>query len=161
MENPKKILPRIFILTTFAIVVFYVLIQVVAVGILESHSLSASSVPIQDAFEKVAGSFDRDLIAAGVVLSTGGLLYLKDALTENKMLSKVVARRNRFNAPCIFIIIIPSIIVLVIAWSGAFSQLALISALSHFAQYVPTCLAVLVFAKTKKEVKQSFRLPFG
>ncbi|MCL2113510.1 MAG: APC family permease [Streptococcaceae bacterium] len=168
MENPKKNLPRALILTTLAVAVFYVLIQVVAIGILGSHSLSASSVPIQDAFEKVAGAFGRDLIAAGTLLSTGGLLiastYLTPrsgvALAENKMLPKVVARRNRFNAPYISIVI-SGIVVLVIAWSGTFSQLALISAISRFAQYIPTCLAVLVFAKTKKEVKQSFRLPFG
>ncbi|KMO64296.1 hypothetical protein PZ01_03970, partial [Lacticaseibacillus rhamnosus] len=49
-----------------------------------------------------------------------------------------------------------------IAYSGTFGYLAQISAVSRFAQYIPTCLAVIVFAKTKTKDKSStFHLPLG
>ncbi|MDY4511177.1 APC family permease [Streptococcus hyovaginalis] len=168
MENPKKNLPKVIFLSILVVSLFYVLIQVVSIGILGPEAAAASSVPIQDAFERVAGGFGKALISAGTLLSTGGLLissvYLTprsgSALAENGMLPAVVAKRNRFNAPYVAIII-SAIIVLAIAWSGTFSSLAMISAISRFAQYIPTCLAVLVFAKTKKEVTSSFTLPFG
>lgn len=168
MENPKKNLPKVVFLSILVVSLFYVLIQVVSIGILGPEAAAASSVPIQDAFERVAGGFGKALISAGTLLSTGGLLissvYLTprsgSALAENGMLPAVVAKRNRFNAPYVAIII-SAIIVLAIAWSGTFSSLAMISAISRFAQYIPTCLAVLVFAKTKKEVTSSFTLPFG
>ncbi|MGT2774682.1 APC family permease [Streptococcus hyovaginalis] len=168
MENPKKNLPKVVFLSILVVSLFYVLIQIVSIGILGPEAAAASSVPIQDAFERVAGGFGKALISAGTLLSTGGLLissvYLTprsgSALAENGMLPAVVAKRNRFNAPYVAIII-SAIIVLAIAWSGTFSSLAMISAISRFAQYIPTCLAVLVFAKTKKEVTSSFTLPFG
>lgn len=168
MENTKKNLPKVIFLSILVVSLFYVLIQVVSIGILGPEAAAASSVPIQDAFERVAGGFGKALISAGTLLSTGGLLissvYLTprsgSALAENGMLPAVVAKRNRFNAPYVAIII-SAIIVLAIAWSGTFSSLAMISAISRFAQYIPTCLAVLVFAKTKKEVTSSFTLPFG
>ncbi len=168
MENPKKNLPKVVFLSILAVSLFYVLIQVVSIGILGPEAAAASSVPIQDAFERVAGGFGKALISAGTLLSTGGLLissvYLTprsgSALAENGMLPAVVAKRNRFNAPYVAIII-SAIIVLAIAWSGTFSSLAMISAISRFAQYIPTCLAVLVFARTKKEVTSGFTLPFG
>ncbi|WP_170236888.1 APC family permease [Streptococcus hyovaginalis] len=168
MENPKKNLPKVVFLSILVVSLFYVLIQVVSIGILGPEAAAASSVPIQDAFERVAGGFGKALISAGTLLSTGGLLissvYLTprsgSALAENGMLPAVVAKRNRFNAPYVAIII-SAIIVLAIAWSGTFSSLAMISAISRFAQYIPTCLAVLVFPKTKKEVTSSFTLPFG
>lgn len=168
MENPKKNLPKVIFLSILVVSLFYVFIQVVSIGILGPEAAAASSVPIQDAFERVAGGFGKALIFAGTLLSTGGLLissvYLTprsgSALAENGMLPAVVAKRNRFNAPYVAIII-SAIIVLAIAWSGTFSSLAMISAISRFAQYIPTCLAVLVFAKTKKEVTSSFTLPFG
>lgn len=168
MENPKKNLPKVIFLSILVVSLFYVLIQVVSIGILGPEAAAASSVPIQDAFERVAGGFGKALISAGTLLSTGGLLissvYLTprsgSALAENGMLPAVVAKRNRFNAPYVAIII-SAIIVLAIAWSGTFSSLAMISAISRFAQYIPTCLAVLVFAKTKKEVTSGFTLPFG
>ncbi|MDY3024041.1 MAG: amino acid permease [Streptococcus hyovaginalis] len=168
MENPKKNLPKVIFLSILVVSLFYVLIQVVSIGILGPEAAAASSVPIQDAFERVAGGFGKALISAGTLLSTGGLLissvYLTprsgSALAENGMLPAVVAKRNRFNAPYVAIII-SAIIVLAIAWSGTFSSLAMISAISRFAQYIPTCLAVLVFARTKKEVTSGFTLPFG
>lgn len=168
MDNPKKNLPKAVFITTLVVAAFYILIQIVTIGILGAPTLSASSVPIQDAFASIAGDFGKALISAGTLLSTGGLLiastYLTPrsgvALAENKMLPQVVAKRNRYNAPYVSIII-SGIVVLLIAWSGTFTQLALISAISRFAQYIPTCIAVIVFTKTKVRNKDSFNLPLG
>ena len=46
------------------------------------------------------------------------------------------------------------------ALSGSFVQLAAISMVSRFAQYLPTCLAVLVLRR-RKDLPQGFRIPFG
>ena len=44
--------------------------------------------------------------------------------------------------------------------SGSFTQLAAISVISRFAQYIPTCLSVLVFRK-RQGMQSTFRIPFG
>ncbi len=51
---------------------------------------------------------------------------------------------------------------LVIAlFNSTFADLALISAISRFAQYIPTIIAVLVFSKTKKSQPINFKIPLG
>ena len=37
----------------------------------------------------------------------------------------------------------------------------MISAISRFIQYIPTCLAVIVFRHTKKDVARPFKVPLG
>ena len=45
------------------------------------------------------------------------------------------------------------------ALSGSFVKLAAISVVSRFAQYVPTCLAVIVLRKKRPDLEGFFRLP--
>lgn len=168
MENPKKNLPKAIIIIILVVSLLYVLIQIVTIGILGPTQAAQSTVPIQDAFTKIAGNFGKSLVAAGTLLSTGGLLIASSyvtprsgvALAENNMLPTAMGLRNKKDAPYVSILV-SMIIVLIIAWSGTFSKLALISAISRFAQYIPTCLAVLIFIRRKKDTKDNFHLPFG
>ncbi|MDR0300346.1 MAG: APC family permease [Streptococcaceae bacterium] len=168
MKHPKRDIPRALISITLAVAVIYILIQTVSIGILGQSTLAKSAVPIQDAFATVAGGFGKSIVAAGTLLSTGGLLIASSyvtprsgvALAEGDMMPKVVAKRNRRNAPWVAIVV-SATLTLTIAYSGSFAQLALISAVSRFAQYIPTCLAVIVYSKTKKGMESSFHLPFG
>lgn len=46
-----------------------------------------------------------------------------------------------------------------VALSGSFTQLAMISTISRFSQYIPTCLAVIAFRR--RGMKSTFQIPFG
>ena len=48
-----------------------------------------------------------------------------------------------------------------IALSGTYSQLIKISVISRFIQYIPTCIAVLVFRKKYVGKEVNFKIPFG
>lgn len=167
MKNAKQNLPKAIITVILCVASFYILIQIVTTGIL-GNSLAHTNAPIQEAFAKIAGQFGKALVAAGTLLSTGGLLVASSyitprsgvALAESGIMPVVLKKRNRYNAPWVSIIISMTI-TLLIAWSGTFGFLAQISAISRFAQYIPTCLAVIVFAHTKKRLPQSFHLIGG
>ena len=45
--------------------------------------------------------------------------------------------------------------------SGTFAELAVLGVLARFAQYIPTCLAVLVFRHRDLERPPGFRIPGG
>ncbi|WP_369346911.1 hypothetical protein [Apilactobacillus ozensis] len=47
------------------------------------------------------------------------------------------------------------------SYSGTFTYLAQISAISRFAQFIPTIIAVMVFRKKMKDADRAFKLPFG
>ncbi len=58
-------------------------------------------------------------------------------------------------------ILLTSAVTLVIAISGSFVELAVISVVARFAQYIPTCLAVLYFRRKRPDEEPGFRIPWG
>ncbi|ERL64249.1 APC family permease [Schleiferilactobacillus shenzhenensis] len=168
MKDPQKNLPQALLIMVGIVLGFYLLIQTVCTGVLGATTLGHSTAPIQAAFARFAGGFGNALVAAGTLLSTAGFLVASSyvtprsgvALAEHGMMPAAIAKRNGKNAPYVAILISISISVL-IAWSGQFGYLAQISAVSRFAQYIPTCLAVLVFQHTRAAVPHAFRLPLG
>ncbi|MCV3295825.1 MAG: APC family permease [Oenococcus sp.] len=168
MKNPQKNLPRAIILIISVVTLVYVLIQVTAIGMM-GYGLANSATPLMDALGHAIGTFGRDLIAAGSLISIGGLLVASSfitprsgvALAENKMMPSLLAKKNRKNAPYVAIIVSTTISLIIALFNSTFANLALISAVSRFAQYIPTIIAVFVFAKTKKGQAHAFRLPLG
>lgn len=167
MKNPKRDLPRVLIIVILAVATFYILVQVVCIGVLGSD-LAKSTTPIQDAFGSMIGSFGKYLVAAGTLMSIGGVGFSTSfitprfgvAMAENGMMPKFLTHKNRYGVPH-NAIIISALLGLVVAVSGSFNTLVQISAVSRFAQYIPSCLAVLVFRKTMKNRKSGFKIPFG
>lgn len=168
MKNPKKNLPRALLIMVGIVLAFYLLIQTVCTGVLGASALGHTTAPIQTAFAKFAGGFGNSLVAAGTLLSTGGFLVASSyvtprsgvALAEHHMMPSMIAKHNSKHAPYVAILISIGISIL-IAWSGQFGYLAQISAVSRFAQYIPTCLAVLVFRRTRATAADRFQLPLG
>lgn len=167
MKNPEKNLPRALIVILLVVAAFYLLIQAVCIGILGS-SLANSLTPVQDAFGKILGGFGKYLIAAGTLLSIGGICVSSSfitprsgvAMANHGMMPKVLKRKNKVGAPYVAIIV-SAVLGWAIALSGTFATLAQISAVSRFAQYIPACIAVMVFRKTKKDRPTGFKIPFG
>ncbi|KGO32434.1 hypothetical protein Q757_01020 [Oenococcus alcoholitolerans] len=76
------------------------------------------------------------------------------------MMPQILAKRNKFGAPYISIIV-STLLGLLLAYSGTFSTLAQISAVSRFAQFIPTIVALMVFRKTMAHAPREFKVPFG
>ena len=146
--------------------VIYVLTQTVAIGTLGSK-LAVSGTPVADSANTFFGGFGGILVTAGTLVSIGGINIAASfitprsgvALAEDGLLPKVIAKKNNAGTPYIAIII-TVVLAIPMVLSGSFTQLAAISVISRFAQYIPTCLSVLVFRK-RQEMQSTFRIPFG
>lgn len=168
MRDAKRNLPKALASVMIIVALFYVLIQIVCTGILGSAVLAKTSTPIQTAFAHFAGGFGTALVEAGSLVSVGGILVASSyvtprsgvALAENHAMPATLAKRNRFNAPWVAILV-SMVIGLLISWSGTFTYLAQISVISRFVQYIPTVIAVLVFAKKYPRNEHGFNLPLG
>jgi amino acid transporter len=155
MENPKKNVP-IAVMSTITICgLLYFFIQLVAIGTLGSQ-LAVSTVPMSDVAELVLGSTGKLVITVAMLISIGGVNIASSfltprygsALAEDGMIPEIIARKNRYGAP--FIAILLTVFATsMIAMSGSFTQLVAISAVSRFAQHISTCLATLVFYKNR------------
>ncbi|UQS84895.1 APC family permease [Apilactobacillus apisilvae] len=167
MSNAKKNLPRAIMVVLSVVTIVYILIMTVCIGVL-GHKLTQTSVPLQAALTAMIGKVGSYIVVAGSVLSIGGICIASsfitprstEALADNGILPKAFSTKNRKNAPYISIIV-NAVLILVLAYSGTFTYLAQISAISRFAQFIPTIIAVMVFRKTMKKQPRSFKLPLG
>lgn len=167
MEKPQKNIPKAIIIAMALVSVFYFLIQLVAIGVLGAH-LADYKAPIQQAMETFMGKFGLYLVAAGTLISIGGINIAGSfitprsavALADDGLLPQFMKKKSANGVPY-WSIIITGALTLPIALSGSFTTLAAISVVSRFAQYLPTILSIIVFRKTKADVKRSFKIPFG
>lgn len=167
MENPQKNIPKAIITVLAIVSVFYLLIQAVSIGVLGSD-LANTSTPVADAAKIFLGPIGGAIVTAGTLISIGGINIAASfitprsgvALAEDGLIPKVIAKNGRFGTPSIAIAITVGLAI-PLALSGSFAKLAAISVVSRFAQYVPTCLAVIVLRKKRSDLKSTFRVPFG
>ena len=163
MDKPEKNVPLAIVLVISGVSVFYILIQVVAIGIL-GDGLTTSEAPVADAAAKFLGPVAKAIVTTGTLVSIGGINVASSflaprsavALADDGFLPKFVTKRNKKDVPYISVILTTALTALV-CLTGSFSKLAAISVVSRFAQYIPTCLAILVFRK--RGMKGSFRIP--
>lgn len=167
MENPKKNLPRAIIVVMLIVSILYMLILGISIGILGA-GLSNEKAPLQAAFGQIIGPVGAYFILTGTLLSMGGINMAQSflgprvctSLAEDGMLPAALAKRTAWGTPYIACIVTGAASLL-LAWSGSFTTLAAISAVSRFTQYLPTCLSVIIFRKKWALKERPYKIPGG
>ena len=142
-------------------------ILAVSIGVLGTD-LANTKAPVQDAFNVIVGPIGMYIVLVGTLISMGGINFAEayyaprvaTSMAEDGMLPSALAKRNRYNAPYIAAIV-TAIASVLLAWSGSFTTLAAISAVSRFTQYLPTCLAVIIFRRKWADKARSYTIPGG
>ncbi len=164
-DNPRRNVPLALFFALAGSILLYVLVQVVFMGT-HPHPAAADK-PLAEAAEAFAGPWAGRFVAVGSVISSFGYLtavalvtprYLS-SLAENGELPAVLARTHpRFRTPSVAIVL-TSLVCVLMAKFFDFDRGADLNNAAVFAQYVPTCLAVLVLRR--KRGPSSFALPLG
>ena len=164
-DNPRRNVPLALFGALFGSILLYVLVQVVFMG---THpNPAAADKPLAEAAGAFLGPWAGRFIAAGSVISSFGYLsavalvsprYLS-ALGEEGELPPIFARVHpRFQTPSIAIVV-SAVFCVGLAIFADFDRLSDLNNAAVFAQYVPTCLAVLVLRRTRGP--SGFVLPGG
>jgi basic amino acid/polyamine antiporter, APA family len=97
---------------------------------------------------------------AGAALVSPRRFY---ALAEQGDLPKMLARTDPNTGAPRAAIIVTFVLSAGLTLTGTFKELAILSVVARFMQYIPTCLATMVFRARdpKGEAKGGFRLPLG
>ncbi|AKN32730.1 amino acid permease [Clostridium carboxidivorans P7] len=167
MKNPEKNIPKAIIISMTLISIIYFLVQLISIGTL-GVKLHNSTTPVADAMASFLGGTGGILVTMGTLISIAGINIAASfitprcavALAEDNLLPKSLAKTNKKNAPYIAVILTVAFS-LVLAMNGSFTQLAAISVIARFSQYIPTCLSVIILRKKRKDLKANFRVPFG
>jgi APA family basic amino acid/polyamine antiporter len=148
-RDPRRAVPFALIMTIIIVTVLMTLVQLVALGTLPG--LAASNTPLADAAALFMGGTGAALLTLGAVLSTTGnnmgqaLSGSRNlfALAEQGDLPRVLGWVHpQFRTP-VNAIFVTSAVSLVLALSGRYSDLALVSAISRLLVYVATCASTL------------------
>jgi amino acid transporter len=153
VQNPARNIPRALAMALFAITLLYTGIQVVAQGILGA-SLAQSTVPLADAMARVSPVL-RVLMLVGAAVSMFGYLgadilgspRMLFAFARDGLLPGALGRLHaRSNVPHLAIICY-ALIAIVLALTGTFAELAVLSTLTAAALYILSCAAAWMLAR--------------
>lgn len=175
MADPQKAVPLALMAVLGVSVVVYMGVMVVAIGTLPE--LAGHSNPVLAASENFLGSFGSKIIGAGIIISIVGVNSAQVlvgarrafALAENGHLPRALSKINSKGAPHVALI---SLFVVSggIAVSGLnFADLAKISVVARFAQYIATCWGAIVLRRRETPAERAeyesgrggVRLPWG
>ncbi len=164
-KNPKRDVPFAIITMIVMVTSLYVLIQLVAVGTLPG--LASSETPLADSALGFLGTWGAVMMTIAAIISIGGNVsnttligprYLF-ALAKDGYGPPALAKIHpRYKTPAAAIIV-QTVIALVLALSGSFVELALLSIIARLITYIGTVVAVPVLRRKFSANDQTFRLP--
>ena len=167
MRNPEKNVPRAILGSISIVSVLYMLIIAGTIAMLGNHIMKTDA-SVQDAFVAMIGPAGAWIVSIGALISIAGLNIGESimvprygaAIADEGLLPKKISETNSKNAPVVAIII-SGACAIALLFSGKFEELATLSVVFRFFQYIPTALAVLKLRKMYPEKKVVFRVPFG
>ena len=167
MENPTQNVPKAVILSMTIVSIIYFFVQLNCIGTMGSE-LGSSITPVADAMGTFLGAKGALLVTIGTLVSIGGLNIAgsfntprcAQALADGELLPRQMGKCNQKNVPYISVII-TGILAILLTLTGSFTELAAISVISRFSQYIPTCMAVIILRKRNPAYRAPYRVPFG
>lgn len=167
MRNPKKNVPKAIVMSIIAVSVLYFMILLGTISML-GKDVATNTAPVQTAFAEMIGPAGKYIISIGALISIAGLNMgdsmmiprYASSIADEGLLPKVMGKTNQHQAP-IVAIIVSGILTCLLLLSGSFEQLAELSVVMRFIQYIPTALAAIVLRKKKGFAQPSFKIPFG
>jgi amino acid transporter len=168
-KNPRRDVPFALLTMIIGVTALYFLIQLVALGTLPDLAERVEGAPLADAATLLVGAW------AGVVMTVGAAVSIEGnvgnttlmgprylfALAEDGFGPRALASVHpRWRTPYVAIIV-QSTIALVLALSGSFVQLAMLSIVARLATYMGTAAAVPVLRRKFPRTESTVRLPGG
>ncbi len=149
-DNPRKNIPVAMLSAIIFSSVLYLVVQSICIGTL-GDALPFSTSPIGDIAELLGGSVGKFLVSVAMLISIGGVIIVSSfvtprsfsALSKDQLIFSKADQENRFGVPWVAIVVSGAISCL-IALTGSFVELVVISAVSRFSQHATTCAALFV-----------------
>ena len=168
-KNPQRDVPFALLTMIALVTTLYFLIQLVALGTLPDLAERVEGAPLADAATLLVGAW------AGVVMTVGAAVSIEGnvgnttlmgprylfALAQDGFGPRALARVHpKWRTPYVAIVT-QSAIALVLALSGSFVQLAMLSIVARLATYMGTAAAVPILRRKLPRTESTVRLPGG
>jgi basic amino acid/polyamine antiporter, APA family len=156
VRDTARTVPRAIALAMIGVTTLYVVLQVVAQGILGSALATASVSPLADAAGASLGGWARSLLLMGATVSMFGNLggttlampRIVFALARDGFLPRALAAVHPIRRVPQAAILVQTLITMALAVSGTFEKLAILANVSALALYLGCALASLRLRQT-------------
>lgn len=175
VKDSKRNMPKAILISLIIVTILYVLLIGTTISVL-GDDLMNTGTPIQDTFALMVGDWGFWFVNIAAMISLVGLCAgdsihsprLLESIAEDSVLPEVVSKRNNAGTPYVAIIV-TTIVAIVMVMTGSFEELAALSVVFYFFQYIPTAFAIYVLRKKKKNGELAeeynndgqFKLPGG
>ena len=165
-RDPRRDVPRAMMGALAGAVALYALVQLALVG---SANISGSEQPLADAASQLIGPFGAKAIAIAGTVSMAGFCAssalvgprLIVAFAEDGLLPTSIGRMSAKLGTPIRAIALGAGSSALVAFALPFEDLVDVGNVALFAQYLPTCVAVMVLRRTRPDLPMGFRVPMG
>jgi amino acid transporter len=166
-RNPRRDVPFAMLAMIATVTLVYVAVQWVALGTLPG--LAQSQTPLADAAARFGGGWLALLLTVGAAVSILGTnsntimlgpRYLHALAMDGFGPRALTAIHPRFRTPAVAILVI-GVLSLLLALTGSFVQLALLSVVARLFTYIGTAVAVLVLRRRYGDRPGALQLPGG
>lgn len=149
-RNATRTIPRAIALALAIVAFLYIGLQTVTQGVL-GPALATSTAPLADTASIALGPWGAPLLAVLTLLSAGGYLAadmlgsprIAYALARSGQLPRIVGHiHSRFDTPVVAIWLYSTLVILV-ALSGTFQQIAVLAVAGTLVSYLICCLGVI------------------
>ena len=167
VKEPARTVPRSIFLALLITTVLYIAIQTVSQGILGPELATNTKAPLAEAAGRALGSAGKSLILIGAAISTlgyvaGDMLASPRglfALGRDGLIPSITSRvSDKFATPYVAILV-HAVCCAVLALSGTFEKLVVLSVLATLIVYAVCCLAAIQLRR--KNVQDPDAIPFN
>lgn len=166
-RDPRRDIPRALTFTVLSITVLYFFIQWISISTLPE--LAQSKTPLADVAGVLLGVSGAALLTIGAVFSIGG--NCSASMLSAPRMTYAMARMGsmpewfarvhpRFRTPANSIVFY-AVFGLILALSGTFVWLAVVSTLARLLSYILSVAALPILERTMEPTEDEFRLPGG
>jgi amino acid transporter len=169
VRSPAATVPRAILLAMIAITMLYAGVQFVAQGVLGPSLAASKAAPLAEAAGAAMGGWARQILLVGAVVSMlghAGAMILATprtlfAFARDGFLPAALARTHPVHRSPVAAILVQCALVLVLAITSTFEQLAILANLSTLVLYATCCVAT--WQLRRRDVRAGgvpFRVPF-
>jgi amino acid transporter len=169
VRSPAATVPRAILLAMIAITMLYAGLQFVAQGVLGPSLAASKAAPLAEAAGAAMGGWARQILLVGAVVSMlghAGAMILATprtlfAFARDGFLPAALARTHPVHRSPVAAILVQCALVLVLAITSTFEQLAILANLSTLVLYATCCVAT--WQLRRRDVRAGgvpFRVPF-
>ena len=166
-NNPRRDVPFAMLMMIASVTLLYFAVQWVALGTLPG--LAQSQTPLADAAATFGGGWLALVLTVGAAVSILGTnsntvmlgpRYLHAMAMDGYGPAALAKIHPRYRTPALAIITV-GVLSLLLALSGSFVQLALLSVVARLCTYIGTSVSVLVLRRRHGDRDQALHLPGG